>query len=828
MNAIDVLADAVRASGYRSEAIVRNYAFADVLDPISETKVVPLAAFTQTPPSYRSAALAAVEANGRHAFDLAREYRSLGAPLLFVISGEEVAVWQVRSVEPPRLLQRVQIELLPGLFETNQRSWAPAMIHRAKAIGAVDREYQLDFVDAGLLTAIEGEIHAKLERLLVDALASAERLLDDDSSGKLVLYRVVFRLLSAKVLQDRRHPLAATWADSDLSSIVRGIEQYYSLEPAPFGMTDPKYLAAFDAAWAHIRAGISFSNISADDLAFIYENTLVTPETRAIFGTHSTPSRLAEYAVTRLDMHKVSLEDLRIYEPFAGAAVFLVSALRHIRDLLPTDWTDEQRHNFLIRRLAGDEREPFACEVARLSLILADYPNHNGWQIKEIDLFEDDILNRRMRAHNVFLCNPPFESFSINERERYPIAQRNHSKPAAVLDTALAARPLALAFVLPRPFIVERQFEKQRQEIEVLYGSVEIVELPDRIFQASKVEGALLIATERRSDDTARRTRSVFLRSTEIADRDRLRFLKFGTISESRTLVRRVSRPPTGDLWIRRLQSLWSFVDRYPRLETSFKATWGLQWLYKQTEAASNVPRPGAIRGVFSAKGLKQFVLPIPRWLDYRRGFVRRGFGQPWDTPKLLVNEARLSRGPWRIGASVDRSGLAYSQQFFGLWPIRKMTVEDLFCFAAVLNGPLANAFIAVHSPAKGIRSRAIEQIPIPSVLVPNLASLVSDYLDRLSDGEIQLGEMLTRIDAAVLASYDLPPRLERELLEFFHDANRPVAHSWQHWNTAYPNPALRLCERLSGRFHPKAGWLLDVFRPLPAAEAEQIRKYGQ
>src|SRR5258707_12026294 len=126
MNAIDALAAAVRATGYRSEAIVRNYRFADVLHPSAVTRVVPLAAFTQTPPSYRSAALAAVEAQGRDVIELVQEYRSLGAPLLFVISGHETAVWQVRSSGPPRLLlDGVGIDLLPTLFETNRSKWQP-------------------------------------------------------------------------------------------------------------------------------------------------------------------------------------------------------------------------------------------------------------------------------------------------------------------------------------------------------------------------------------------------------------------------------------------------------------------------------------------------------------------------------------------------------------------------------------------------------------------------------------------------------------------------------------------------------------------------------
>ena len=52
-------------------------------------------------------------------------------------------------------------------------SGALTAIHRAKSIGAVDQSYQLDFVDLGLLSAVEGEIHAKLDRLLVEMLTAS-------------------------------------------------------------------------------------------------------------------------------------------------------------------------------------------------------------------------------------------------------------------------------------------------------------------------------------------------------------------------------------------------------------------------------------------------------------------------------------------------------------------------------------------------------------------------------------------------------------------------------------------------------------------------------
>ena len=598
MNAVDTIEAAIQTTGYRREAIVRNYAFADVLDPTVKTRTAALAAFTQTPPSYRFAALAAVLAEGREGVDLVQTFRALCAPLLFVVDGNDVTLWQVRSANPPRVLERLTVSELPALFEHNRDTWHPDAIHRAKSVGAVEKNYQLDFIDLGLLPAIEGEIHAKLDRLLVETLASASTTQGTRDLDMRLLFRVIFRLLAAKVLQDRGHPYAETWNPDDLPSVLRAIESYYSLD-AMLVATRRTVPAAFKAAWDCLQHGINFSNISADDLAFVYENTLVTPEARKLFGTHSTPRQVAEYAVRRLELHRHRPESLKIYEPFAGAGVFLVSALRHLRDLLPIDWTDQQRHDFLVHHLAGDEIDPFACDVATLSLFLADYPNHNGWHIRKADLFEADTLEERMRAHNVILCNPPFEMFNTRERDRYPIAARTYSKPAAVLNAALDAHPLALGFVLPRPFILEKQFTKQRQRIEQLYGAVELVELPDRTFDASGVETALLIA----SDPRPPAKDVIYLRSTEVADRDRSAFLKTGATTTQRQVVRSASGETEGELWIPPLDLLWQHLQHYPCLSKKLRPRWGIRWNYDQEQAWSSKPQAGFRKGLHGARG---------------------------------------------------------------------------------------------------------------------------------------------------------------------------------------------------------------------------------
>jgi len=233
MSAVDIIATAARSMGYRDEAVVRNYTFADVLDPADPTRTVLLAAFTQTPPSYRSAALAAVLGGTGDTLELVKAHRALGAPLLFVIEGDLVSLWQVRGDAPPRVLERLSARNLPALFERHQDTWRPDAIHRAKSIGAIDRSYQLDFVDIGLLPAVEGEIHLKLDRLLIDALTAASEAQEGKKPETRLLFRVVFRLLAAKVLQDRRHPYAQGWDATDLSSVLRAIESYYSLPSVP-------------------------------------------------------------------------------------------------------------------------------------------------------------------------------------------------------------------------------------------------------------------------------------------------------------------------------------------------------------------------------------------------------------------------------------------------------------------------------------------------------------------------------------------------------------------------------------------------------------------
>ncbi|WP_296615630.1 N-6 DNA methylase [Sphingomonas sp.] len=832
MTALARIEAGLRAIGYRPESLIYDYSFADVLSETGEELCVALAAFTQVPESFRSAAFGVI--TGAHDADAVARRRALGAPILFSVGHDDVGVWRVGVEGKPRLIERVPLDQLGALFARNADDWSPHAVHRAKSLGQTQVAYQLDFVDLGLMPVIEHEIEVKLDRLLGEVIAKLLTGIDDPQREE-AAFRTTFRLLAAKILIDRRHPDAASWSTAPVAEVLAGIETYYHLDQMARPAVEALPTATVETAWMTLRGAINFRNISSDSLAFVYENTLVTADTRKRFGTHSTPRQVAEYVVSQLDLSRFDLDDIEIYEPFAGAGIFLVAALRHLRDRLPDTLSDEERHAFLVKRISGAELDSFACEVATLSLILADYPNANGWKIASKDLFEKSELAADAAGKRIILCNPPWEDFDADERQRYPeMAAKSFSKPMAVLRTLIEAKPEALGFVLPQGFLRQKQYVELRQLLADSYGRIELTSLPDRIFQRAGLESAVIIATDWRDDAKGLPNQ---LRSVEVSDRSRPDFLMTGTISTER---RRAKRVCSGDLWIGALDEVWEYLTDYPTLGCQAEVHRGLQWI-SQSAGWSALPREGYVRGVFRpADSLLQYRVTATGYVDkrgesaYRLGPLTR----PWDKPKVLVNAARRSRGPWRLDGALDLSGLVPSQAFFGIWP----TTADLplEVIEALINSPLASAFVLERASNQHLTNLIMKKLPLPKRgAFADVVAAVLRYHDGLAAAaayalrtpeiDDHLETLLIDIDAQLLKAYDLPPRLERRLLEAFrgHELERRVASPFKGWFPEDFTAYVPLYEYIGPLLRENIGaWALDTFTPAPEHEVERLRLY--
>ena len=128
---------------------------------------------------------------------------------------------------------------------------------------------------------------------------------------------------------------------------------------------------------------------------------------------------------------------------------------------------------------------------------------------------------------------------------------------------------------------------------------------------------------------------------------------------------------------------------------------------------------------------------------------------RPWDKPKVLANVSRLSRGRWQLSAAADFTGLAASQQFFGLWPhADAIALETL---AAILNSPIANAYISERTSGQDLTNELLKELPLPAQLDDQaILRAVADYRSALeaSDSGLPVDEAGSRPSSVASTSW--------------------------------------------------------------------------
>lgn len=807
--------------GYRGELLSRSYFFADWFLPETPEKQVPVAAFGRTPQAYDSACFAVLLANGKSGSDLIHECRALGAPLAFEVRNNVVVLWKVgRDHNTIAERRRILPNEVERVFKEQKEEWSSRNVLRLKNIGFQSGLHQLDFIDLGLIPALEHEISEKLHALLGEVITQATVAYKKRTSqvpDEHQLFRLVFRFLAAKVLHDRGLAPFRTFSDfSDVRRVLAAVNHYYGEQRPILSDVETQTIVA-----TNLWNRVDFRNLSVEALAYIYENTLVDKAARREMGIHSTPHSVARYIVHRLPFEKIEENARRVVEPFAGHGIFLVAALQRLRDLLPSDMPAKERHRYFVKMLQGFERDAFALEVATLCLMLADFPNPNGWRLHEKDVFASQNFPSAVCQASVILSNPPFEDCSFADRSQYQ-ALRSVSKPVEFLLRLLAHLPPhgMLGLVLPRQFVDGRSYREVRHHLAQRFEEIEVVTLPDRVFRVSQVESALLLAKTPRLADRG----SVSVTYTEVMDKDRKLFLtEYGYTRRERR--EKTTSEAEENFSVLALGEIWDRLASYPCLRDVAEIHRGIEWQspFDLTKYLSPTKKPGFERGLHSAAGnFFSFQTPPSIYLctksEYRRG---NAFDLPWERPKVIMNAVRVSRGPWRLTTFPDETGLLCTQNFHALWlQDSHWTIKSL---ASVLNTPVACAFVAAHEGRRHIRKTTLDKLPLPRLGIEEL-----ETLDRLVDSYLRIVEMLPnacglfneaspsqsaaltaeearqtllRIDALVLKGYNLPPRLERQLLDFFRGAQRPVPFPFEAYFPESFSPTLPLWMYLSPEY---------------------------
>ncbi|EMI43649.1 class I SAM-dependent DNA methyltransferase [Rhodopirellula sp. SWK7] len=797
----------LRTLGYGEDLLVESYSFSDFLTPGQPTRVVPAAVFGRTPHSFDTACVSVLLPGDSTSEGLVNSHRAFGAPVAFVVDDDVVRQWKV-GANSSKVWNEIPASDIASEFKKNAEDWSPDSILRAKNITAKLQSRQLDFVDVGLLPALEEHVRMKLDGLLKEVLTTATNTHKQQTRRKpnvQEMFRLVFRLLAAKVLSDRQvNGFRSIKNFDDVDDVLTRVGRHYKQsEPV---ISDPETRKAVaDRLWN----SLSFRNLSVESLAYVYEHTLIDDESRRKLGIHSTPVSVARYVAGQMLTDAEVSKPIQIVEPCSGHGIFLVAALERLRDLLPSGVNPDERHRYFVKSLTGFEKDAFALEISRLCLMLADFPFPNGWNLKPADVFDSKPFDRALTQADIVLCNPPYEPFSTNERDSYSNLISTQ-KPVELLTKVLdRLKPSGtLGFVLPRQVLDGKGYKGIREQLAKRFEEIDIVALPDRVFNVGQLETAILLAKSPRDEG-----KSVSVSFAAVRDADRERFLSDYAVSWRETEVKNLEAAGES-LKVSPLAEIWTHLEGLSTIGDIASLRRGVQWQppFEEDKYISNAERRGFRKGFYKVdESLMAFHPPETRYLSFRENDrLRNAFEFAWEKPKVFVNAATVSRGAWRLAAFADSEQHCSSQRFIALWPNGQFGPSAL---AAILNGPVANAFLACRENKLDNRKKTVQQIPVPKMTATQVQSLsmaVSAYEQLWIDESFTLdnasfNEMATRslleIDAILLRAYNLPPRLERQLLDFFRGFKRRVPFSFTEYFPANFGPHIPLWMYLTSDF---------------------------
>lgn len=761
--------------GYRRNLIQKDYKYVDLFSSDAPVRTIGRAVFGHEPFDYRSACFGIQIAEPNRSTDaIVNELKALGAPQVFIINNGKTEQWAINEKKPVLQCEYETVNV-PKVIIQNLKDWEPQAVMRAKSGFARPGPRQLDFVDIGLLPALEHEATKKIDHLLRVIFNHTE---EDFEKNKLpfdapVVFRIVFSLLAAKLLKDRDIPNSSNIDFSIPLSALKAVSNHYGRSLTPAAAIIPKL--TLESISQDIGKSFSLRNISVDTLTYIYENTFVSPESRETLGIHSTPSYVADYVLSQIPIEELQKTQWHVTDPMCGHGIFLIAAMRRMRDLLPRDWSSQHRHKFFVEHLHGIEMDPFSVEVAHMCLMLADFPEPNGWDLEKHDVFAGKILENIMAKTMILIGNPPFENIK-NRSPEIP-------KPVELLRRTLTILPnnALIGLVLPHSFVDGSDYKTERNIFLNNFEIISLTSLPDRIFLHSDAETVIIVARKQQ----ARNKGNVLYREVKDTEREDFRIRQRVTW-EDKVPQSYFKDKMHGRVIVPLLHEIWERLERYPRLCDATDIRIGVQYepklvKGKWNEIICSKPFYGSIPGLSKVtKGFMQFFAKDTVYISTDKNLRRRralgAWKLDWNKPKVIIPASRMSRGPWRYAAAIDKEGRIISRGFYAVWS--KSETISIETLAALLNSPVAVAFSYAHSFQRNIPKRVYMDIPIPEIssnIKKIIDSLVNHYLKVLRKDETEAKKTLLQIDAEILKLYKLPPRLERQLLDIFWGHQRPV-----------------------------------------------------
>lgn len=796
------------------------YADAQIARPFRiDTTEIDVVAFAGKPWDNWSACLAAVNLDGESRNSAAKA-QSLGATSVFVCGSQGIDWWGL-GPHGPTQSKPIQWTDLEGFIRERKAELAPIAIYNAKLRRPTAKSVQMTFFDVGLMPAVEknrgetllGLVRSEIDQFHLDLGDRIRTELDWEH-----VYRAVFWLLTAKVLNNKAVPNFINVNLHDVKDVFARIGRHHGVTDSlpPFGTQG---LRAMERVADRLLQRGLLADVSSESIAYLYEHALLDkavhegetdPNAKPLSvrkrrGIHGTPSVLRDHILSQLWplIEDIKPADRTVLEPACGHAPFLTGILRWLREW---DASGEpvRTHTFLRDRLVGLDDYAFARELAKLNLTLADAEHKNSWTIKEGDMFAPGLLRRYTENAQILLSNPPFEPFVKVGAKRYlntdePVMAETQG--VEMLKRTLPHLPPGGVFgvVMPVGVLHDKESKSVREELLKDFDLSEISVFADNLFEYGDHEVAVLMGRKKkpRSKPPALKYRRV-REAAMAAFKERLAFSWEREVSTDR-----FKQADEFDLRLPELDEVWAYLSTGPTLGDY--ATIGQGLFHRSSDLPDGTwtihdpPVRGDILG-FANPGNDLVIFGLPKLVGINladEAIDRVVAGAPTGRTQVVLNYHPVARAPWRLKPVLDTQGHALLSSFSAIRP--KEGGPSPAYLWAVMNSPVANAFAFCHLLKRNIQVGTMRRLPVPERSLSHESTIehaaaryrelaIAKAAATPGSGDLfnqktmptapaptnadVLAALLT-MDAAVLRAYDLPPRLERQLLDLFTGVER-------------------------------------------------------
>lgn len=659
----------------------------------------------------------------------------------------------------------------------------------------------------------------------------------DEDSGK-ALSRIAIGLLAGRILEDKGIFGAREQQSTDARELLREANK---LADGFFGHLISGDLKGLDEAigsgvvdkmlrriMAHLTGPASFSMVTAEMLGHLYENALRAQRKqgrdRELNGVHYTPLSLTRNVLARIPVEELPPSRRYALDIACGSGTFLLAASERLRAAFDANESDAEGSvaDHLRKHVIGNDVDGVALHVASLTYMLEhviqtgnadDIPSPTLWTRDALGLQVQDFGDKRP---SVIVGNPPFGR-----------AQDGHQLAIRFLSKALdlLAPGGFLGMVMPGAFLKMMQrggVIATRRELLDTCDLVEVWEMPlGAIGLSARQETCAIIARKGKTGGGRAPTLfNVTYSSNQDAVRAQREYLRatwtFMATGLSGKLSEHWSQDTTGRIIASPVDHVWQKIEMDRPVSSLCDHTIGIEAPLSRTSFSAEAEF-GFFPYLRSQVRLRPYFLVEQDWRndpgpehDYvNPDTAKRPRRDKWPLLqglKLIVTSNTNRNARIQVKAAFDDAGVFPEHNLYCLglfeddqslepWVHRLLSgVEQrslLLWLAAILNSPVAQAWVAISSPPRSSALDVFMRLPLPEYdeAIPHLVDKAAS-LRRSSD---EFDKLAARINQEVLRSYGLSSADEADLHLFLESLTEPWVESAKGAHLPRPRPYRRI-----------------------------------